>query len=104
MSRYGVGSFYYGFDASTGGYFWQMLDENGDVFDEKEGITLNQLVADTPVALSLNTLVKDFYLAETPTPMSDKIKESLWDVERDLIVNFKEKIPQLKNYSLSEPE
>jgi hypothetical protein len=94
----------YGFDAPTGGYFWQLTNIDNEIVDSGNGLVLSQLVGvlGTTRVLSIDVLVREFIMAEKPTPLQINIGNMfgkdvvsmLSDVGLDLMENFHMFLPE----------
>jgi len=78
MSQYGFtnrasNEVMYGLDKPTGGYFWQELDEKGELICHSQGLSLTDLLdyLDTNYdgLIPLAGLIKDFLDEADPTPL-----------------------------------
>lgn len=90
--------FAFGFDAPTGGYFWQLIKDDEEI-NSASGILLSELVDSFPeVSTAISDLVKDVAFSPKPTPLQINIGkmfgkdiiESLNNVSIDLFANFKD--------------
>jgi hypothetical protein len=94
----------YGFDAPTGGYFWQLTNTENEIVDEGNGLVLSQLMGTlgTTETLSVDDLIREFIVAEKPTPLQINIGKMfgidvvamLSDVGLDLMENFNMFLPE----------
>ena len=78
MSQYGFtnrasNEVMYGLDKPTGGYFYQELDDKGELLAYESGLSLTELLdyldANYDGAIPLAGLIKDFLEEDDPTPL-----------------------------------
>jgi hypothetical protein len=93
----------YGFDAPTGGYFWQLINSEKEEIDGAQGLLLSQLAGTLGASfIQVEDLIRDFRRAEEPTPLQINVGKMfgrdvgkmLELVELDLMENFHMFLPE----------